>query len=508
MRVFLLGVDGATYDLILPWARQGKLPNLATLLKNSYFGELASLPPITPAGWTSIITGVNCGKHGLADFLKLDLDSYQLHPTNSQDRKVRTIYNMLGEVGKKNIILNYPMTYPAEELNGSMVTGLQTPRIDDRCSYPPELIQYLEQELGEVLFMANYRERQSREDFLSDIKNLVKAREKMILHFIKKQEFDFFATVFMATDIVSHAFWKYMDENHPGRKGIPPEELDRFNNAVLDVYIQVDTSIGKIIEALQNKDTAIILVSDHGSGPLYKFVNLNKFLVEKGYMTLVQEKTDKGRLSGAISRFVRSFLSNNPARNNEKQKKDIYFHDVDWDHTKAYSWGNLCSVSLNLSGREKSGIVRTEEAEALKKEIAAELMKLADSDGKRIVDAVGFREDVFTGTHTREMPDMYMVMRDISYVGRGINPVYRDIPGRPLIEDADLSGTHRVDGIYAISDIVAKEKFVARAGGLKLTGRGYKVYDVAPTILHLFGIEIPDYFDGRVMDEAFLNNIG
>jgi len=298
-----------------------------------------------------------------------------------------------------------------------------------------------------------------------------------------------------------------MDENHPGRDGIPPEELERFQNAVMNVYIQVDKSIGKITEALQNMDTAIILVSDHGSGPLYKFVNLNKFLVEKGYMILTREKKDERRLRRAISKFVRSFRSKDPVGNKGTQKEEQYFHDVDWERTKAYAWGNLCSISLNLRGREKRGIVRPDEAAALKKEIADELMKLSDSDGKRIVDVVGFREDVFTGKYTQEMPEMYMLMRDISYVGRGINPVYRDIPGRPLIENADLSGTHRVEGIYAISDICTKRKFVKRSEGLKLTGKGYKVYDVAPTILRLFGMDIPDYFDGRVMDEAFLDTI-
>ncbi len=507
MRVFLLGVDGATYDLILPWARQGKLPNLASLLKSSYFGELESLPPITPAGWTSIITGVNCGKHGLADFLKLDPDTYQLHPTSSLDRKVDTIYNILGRAGKKNIIVNYPMTYPAEKVNGYMVTGLQTPRIDERCSYPPGLIHELVRELGDILFMANYREGQSRKEFLNEIISLAKVREKMILHFLETVEFDFFATVFMATDIVSHAFWKYTDENHPGRNGIPPDELRLFKSAVMDVYIQVDKSIGKIMEALKNKDTAIILVSDHGSGPLYKFVNLNKFLVERGYMSLLREKRGEKRLRGAISRFVRSFLSKEPTRNNEAHNYDRYFHDVDWNHTKAYAWGNLCSISLNLSGREKHGIVLPEEADELKSEIAGELMKLEDIDGKKIVDAVGFRGDVFSGSYTYEMPDMYMVMRDISYVGRGINPIYRDIPGRPLIEDADLSGTHRVEGIYAISDICTKRKFVKRLEGLELTGKGYKVFDVAPTILRLLDMDIPDYFDGRVMDEAFPDSV-
>ncbi len=518
MRVFLLGLDGATFDLILPWAREGKLPNLASILRSSYFGELESLPPITPAGWTSIITGVNCGKHGLADFLKLDRSSYGMEPTSRLDRKVETIYNVLGKAGLRCIMLGYPMTYPAEEVNGFMVTGMMTPRKDDLCTYPPGMIGSLDVKLGETAFMASHREGQSRDDFLADIGDLTGCRERMVLHFIKEHDFDFLAAVFMAPDIVSHSFWKHMDRDHPDRAGTPVEELERFAGAIEKVYRQVDESIGRIMEALGdgNRDTIIMLVSDHGSGPLHGYVNINRLLVEKGYMTLQKGggagisrdgRRDGKRERGRIFRAISALLGRNRKENETSRPGELeraYFGEVDWETTRAFSWGNLCSITLNRTGREALGTVEPGEVDDLARAMAEVLRDFRGEDGKELVDDVGFREEVFWGPYVDDLPEMFMIMRNISYLGRGINPIYRDIRNRPLIEPADISGTHRVEGIYAISDICSRKRMIRRSGQLRITGKRCKVYDVAPTLLHIFGMDVPDHYDGKVIGDAFV----
>ena len=508
MRVFLLGLDGATFDLILPWVKEEKLPNLSRLLKHSYYGKLESLPPITPAGWTSIITGVNCGKHGLADFLKMDHRDYQLTPTSRLDRKVDTIYNILGKIGKKVILLNYPLTYPAEKVNGHLVTGLQTPKKDERCTYPFGKIDDLEKELGEIRFMVNYQEGQSREEFLAEIRKLTQCRERMVLHYLNNHTFDLFAAVFMGPDIVSHSFWKYMDKGHPEHEGIDPEELGLYEHAILNVYEQIDGSVGKIIEALEGTDTAIILVSDHGSGPLHKYVNLNKFLLEKGHLSICPEKRkgERGKVRRAITRFLSGFgkrSGESDSASGPVKDDDRYFSEVDWAKTRAYSWGNLCSININMKGREGLGIVDAVDSAELKKNIVQDLMALVDDNGKRLVDDVGFSDNVFRGPYVGEMPDLYMVMQDITIVGRGLNPIYRDITGRPMIETADLSGTHRIHGIYAISDLCTDKRIVRRQEEFLIKGKDYKVYDIAPTILRLFDMDSPDHFDGIVMKDAF-----
>lgn len=525
MRTFLLGMDGATFDLILPWARNGQLPNFSRLLKRSYFGELSSLPPITPAGWTSIITGVNCGKHGLADFFKIDRRNYQLRLADRTDRKASPIYDMLGKRGKKVAILNYPMTYPAEAVNGWLVTGLQTPEVNDRSSHPGDLIRELKRELDDIVFMTHYEEGQSLDDFLGEIKRLTEARRDMILHFIRNHDLDLLATVFMGPDIVSHNFWKYMDGDHPDHGNIAGEKRERFKDAILEIYAQIDAYLGEFLEALKGKNTAIVLVSDHGSGPLYGYVNLNRHLYERGHLSLDKEKrSERGKMVRAVSKLLKGVLKRVPAleetvereREREREKagpgvgvgvggdESQYFQDVVWERTAAYSWGNLSSVSLNLEGREALGIVPPERAGEMREEVARSLRKLRGEDGEKLVDEIRFAEDVFRGPHVKELPDIYLIMRGITYLGRGVNPVYRDIMGRPVVEPADISGTHRVNGIYAVSDICAQERFVRRAGELKLKGREYKVFDIAPTVLRIFNAGIPGYFDGEVMEEAFI----
>ena len=124
-KVLVIGLDGATFDLIKPWVDMGYLPTLARLLREGAHGELSStIPPMTAPAWTSFSTGVNPGNHGLYDWIARDEGTYSFSPTTALNCKAPTIYSLLSDAGRRVCTLNVPMTYPPLPVNGAVISGL------------------------------------------------------------------------------------------------------------------------------------------------------------------------------------------------------------------------------------------------------------------------------------------------------------------------------------------------------------------------------------------------
>jgi len=93
-RIFVIGLDGATFDLILPWIRKGSLSSLSYMMENGVYGELRStIPILTPAAWSSFMTGKNPGKHGVVGFFAREKDSYVVKVVNSTHRSAKEIWS-------------------------------------------------------------------------------------------------------------------------------------------------------------------------------------------------------------------------------------------------------------------------------------------------------------------------------------------------------------------------------------------------------------------------------
>jgi predicted AlkP superfamily phosphohydrolase/phosphomutase len=137
-KTVLIGIDGATLDLALPWIKEGKLPAFAKIKNKGVHGKLRSTTPYYSApAWVSMVTGVQPGKHGIYDFFRTDTPNKNI--VNSRYRKAPAIWKMLSNKGKRSIIVNVPGSYPPEKINGVMITGLLTPSPDSNYTYPKEL---------------------------------------------------------------------------------------------------------------------------------------------------------------------------------------------------------------------------------------------------------------------------------------------------------------------------------------------------------------------------------
>ena len=198
-KIVIIGVDGGTLNLIIPWVKQGKLPCFAKIIKEGVYGKLRSTTPYYSApAWVSIITGVLPGKHGIYDFFHTDCFTKKL--VNSSYRKVPAIWNYLTEKNLSSIVVNVPGTYPPEKIKGSMITGLLTPSLESEYTYPKEIKKELvdgkigRYELEQVAvddIPKNLTARYSPEKLAEQVNMITKSHGTVTLNLMKKIDWDF-----------------------------------------------------------------------------------------------------------------------------------------------------------------------------------------------------------------------------------------------------------------------------------------------------------------------------
>jgi predicted AlkP superfamily phosphohydrolase/phosphomutase len=507
MKVLVIGLDGVTFDLLGPWIEAGELPNLQRLMQQGASGRLrTTLPPISSSSWSSFVTGVNPGKHGLVDFVYPSADSYKVSMINATSRRARAVWNWLNEAGLKVGLLGIPTTYPTEPVDGFMVSGFLAPGPDSEWAYPSELKDELRTELGEFLLAPNERYRSSRwlDRFLEDLTASVENRTQAALYLMRNKPWDFFTVVYWDTDMVQHETWRLLDPTHPRHD---PEEAAAHRQQILDFHRKVDADVGRLLAEV-GPDTLVVVMSDHGFGPVHSFFLTNNWLASLG---LLQFKRNPGtmikralfRLGYTPLRMFRiaSALGLGKLRKKVRfqQKAGLLnrlflsFDDVDWSQTKAFSIGSFGQVYLNVAGTRPEGIVQPgQEYEELKAWIARQALDLHDPrTGEPLVERVYRREEIYTGPYIERAPDLIVGSRGWEYMAFG----HADFGSNQLVEPiTGLSGHHRPEGIVILSGAGVQP-------GTQLEGAS--ILDLAPTILHAFGLAVPEDLDGRVLSEAF-----
>jgi tetratricopeptide (TPR) repeat protein/predicted AlkP superfamily pyrophosphatase or phosphodiesterase len=287
MKVLLIGLDGADWNILEPLMEAGRLPHLSRLVRGGVRGRLRTITPmLSPVVWTSIATGVVPSRHGIVDFVATIGPERQRVPVRSSLRKVKAIWNVLSEQGVRVGVIGWWATFPAEEVNGFIVTdrvahqvfGPHRPRevVGEGKVYPPpidklvrslriapesistrQLSRYIRLE-GEAAPLPA-----TQEKLIDDFKTLLAAGDtygRIALELEKQHHPDFLAIYFEGTDTVSHLFMPYAS---PPLDGIDRQAARRFGRTVNAYYRHVDEVIGRILKLVGPK-TAVIVCSDHG----------------------------------------------------------------------------------------------------------------------------------------------------------------------------------------------------------------------------------------------------
>ncbi|MGD9145187.1 MAG: alkaline phosphatase family protein [Anaerolineae bacterium] len=507
MKVLVIGLDGVTFDLLGPWIEAGELPNLQKLMAQGASGRLrTTLPPISSSSWSSFLTGVNPGKHGLVDFVYPGTDSYKVSMVNATSRRTRALWNWLNEAGYKVGLLGIPTTYPTEPVDGFMISGFLAPGPDSEWAYPPELKQEIQTVLGEFLLSPDERYRSTRwlDRFLDDLTASVENRTQAALYLMRNKPWDVFAVVYWDTDMVQHETWRLLDPNHPRHE---PVEAAAQQERILDFHRKVDADVGRLLAEVDS-DTLVVVMSDHGFGPVHSFFLTNNWLASAGLLRFKQNLwTAFKRLLFRLGftplgmfRIAKALGLGKLRQKVRFQQKSgllnrvfLSFDDVDWSRTRAFSIGSFGQVYVNLAGVRPEGIVQPgQEYEELKAEIVEAALALRDPrSGEPLVERVLRREEIYSGPYIDRTPDLIVQTRGWEYMAFG----HADFGSNKLVEPiTGLSGHHRPDGVLILSGAGVKQD-----AGLE----GASIMDLTPTILHALGVDVPQDLDGRVLSEAF-----
>jgi len=508
-KVFILGLDGASPDIIESLIGEGRLPTFKRLKEEGVMGRLrTTIPPITGSAWSSFMTGKNPGKHGIFDFIRRREGTYHLAPINAELREGRSFWSWVSDAGKKVCVFNVPITYPPEKMNGVMVSGMLTPPNKTDYTYPPSLAQELDRITGG--YQIHIKESYSRggEDrFLTHLYEVTDKRIKAMEYLFGLEDWDLFIAIFQGIDVLQHELWHCWDEKHfrhdPSQK--------KYSEAIPDLYQKMDGVLRRISDDWVGSDKTLIVMSDHGAGRLQKLLYINNFLIEKGFL-----KLKKGMGASIKNVFFRSgFVPmtfyhlllriglgrlKRKARFGQTQSflKSFFlsFEDVDWSQSVAYSIGSTAGqIYLNLKGREPQGIVEpNHEFGRIREEIIRELKGLVDEEtGEKVVEEIFRKEEIYQGPHLKEAPDIIFFPKGFEIAAFG---EYEFASHRILDYSWGVSGSHRMEGL-----LMMKGKAIQR--GIPLEGA--QIIDLAPSILYLLNLPIPNGMDGKVLEKAFLD---
>ena len=488
-KVVVVGIDAADFELIEYFVSRGILKNFEKIITNGVFGPLKStIPPFTAPAWTSFFTGVYPEKHSIYDFVKRKVESYDLQIVSSRDRKIKPIWSILGD--KKIGVINLPMTYPPEELNGIMISGFPfSSKEKMNICFPKNLIIELEKNFGEYEFREENigleNGNAKKREHIRDISNYISSMKKMFdisLHFIKKYNFDLFITEIQETDSVQHNFWYFWDDKvsfFVGKKDL--------SNAIKNVYQKADEFIGMILKHIDENYT-LIIVSDHGFGRIGMYIPLNSWLLKNNFLKVKKIKKsiksqilkiflnreriiffmDKLKMK-KLSKYLPDPILNFFLKHLKLKKSSLDSKDIDWSHTEAYSLGYPQYIYINLKGREPHGIVEKKDYKKTVEEITQKLREI------KTIDKIYTKKNIHS-----EFPDICFTMKEVSLFDK-------KAPKIPL------QPGHRQNGIFIAYGKDIKEGQRIRAN----------IVDIAPTILHIFGVPIPKDMDGRVLKEIF-----
>lgn len=508
--LLIIGLDGATLDLVQPWAASGRLPNLAALMKQGAWGPLRStLPAATFPAWTSFMTGTNPGRHGIFDFTARVPGSYRVRFVNATFRRVPTLWRILSDASRQVASIGMPGTYPPEAVNGVMVSGFDAPvarTIDGSFVWPPEAYRDVRAIAGRLPF-ADVQEVSIGPDWpaeaLPRLLDGIARKTALARTWLRRQPWDCLSVVYGESDTIAHHCWRFHDPASPRYAPSP------HAGAISAIYARLDQAVGELIAAAPTAPM-VLIVSDHGSGGAGDTaIHLNARLQEAGLLTF-----ESGGAAGAIAGMAKqTALRWCPARVQEwifrragwaasRIESAARFAGLAWSRTVAFSeeLDYAPSVWIHVRGRDPFGTVAAADYERVRQEVCEVLQEWHDPwTHAPVVRRVYRREEIYDGPAVAQAPDLVLDLAlpgGYSYAclssAAGQRPPMRKLAPEEFAggRGRGMNGTHRRDGLFVLSG--ANIPAVGRLAGVEIA-------DLAPTLLALQGVDVPASMDGRMV---------
>lgn len=462
----------------------------------------STFPPWTGSAWPSMYTGMNPSYHGVYSFFDFEEQSpVDADLTSRNSVRSPALWNYLSFLDIPSIVLNIPITHPAEQINGVLIPGYLAP--EETPGYPEGIREELSAGIGEEYRIYADSEKPTATRSLEALVELIELRRSAATWLLEEYDWELAIVQVQKTDTVFHQF--------------------NNENAFERVYAAADRFVGTILDTV-GENVNIVVCSDHGIGPTtgYK-IHVNEVLRRHGFLsvttngetpTLERHKTDlvdtdtvagtdKSLVSGDMITTIQTLL-----RYGGVTVGDIYAvaqklgiesflsralsdeimmalnQSVDWNQSRAYCRNAAeLGVRINLEGREPHGIVPQSEYENVRSQLIQVLTDLTSPDGTPAFEFVAQREDIYSGPFTEYACDVVFMPTNMN------NVVAANILGREFIPIDSFN--HKRSGVFIAAgpDVDA----AAELGQLSLT-------DVAPTVMALLGCDVPERMTGAVPD--------
>ncbi len=409
-RLVIFGIDGVPFDLMKRLSDEGIMPNFKRIREDGVFRKMrSSLPEISSVSWSTIFTGKNPGEHGIFGFTELIPGTYSICFTNFHKLKAKPFWHE--EPERKHILINIPSTYPASPLNGKMVSGFISPDLE-RSVYPDDLVDTLHEMHYEtdVDAMKGY---DSKSAFMAEVFEIHEKRVRLMDHLWNGADWDTFFFVVTGSDRVGHFLYSAIEE----------QDHDHHDD-VMRYFTAVDDSIGGVLERLTPEDH-MVLLSDHGMERVYRNVNLNTLLEEKGFLILDGEDRDRyNRIEPGTKAFALD-----PSR-----------------------------IYLNRKERYPNGMDMDEE------QVLTELIEMFDSleyEGMKVIRSIHRRDEIYHGPCIEDAPDL-VLLANTGFSLRG--SIGKDVVFEP---EPMLTGKHTWDDAFLLVKGADNEDLVPAEPGVE-----------------------------------------
>jgi predicted AlkP superfamily phosphohydrolase/phosphomutase len=492
-KTIVIGIDGGCWEYINPLLKNGRLPNIKKLMDEGTYGTLNStIPPISPVAWSSFVTGQKPYKHGIMDWFMRE-DDNNFRTANANDRKSVSFWDYLNKEGVKAGVVNIPMTYPAEEIQGFFISGFDSPNDSPLKVYPQKIFDESKtnsklRSVLNVISLDMSAKGKKFNEFASRYFQYIEAQTEITLNLVEQYNVDVCIINYMICDHFNHYTKDYND--------------------IENCLEKVDACIGKIKET--RKEANFIIISDHGSCRYEKIFLMTDWLKSKGFIKLKKDKYQQEMFDSFISAIawdykdlkgiwmmdrifrraplaVKKFL----LKFSRYYKRTIFFSCdkvIDWKNSKI-SFYSLLSRAFYFHNEKDSRV------------LAAELQKLKNPIGSgNLVDRFYFKDEI-TADIDKHAPHLIAVLDPRIKCNTNLLSINSLHNFTDIQSFSGHHGGHTAEGIYIFSGCCFKN--IGFSSNLN-------IYDIPALILYLNKISIPDVFDGIVplfmLQENFISD--
>lgn len=485
MKVIILGIDGGTWDILGPACDKGLMPNLNRFRTEGAWGVLHSThPPITPPAWTTLMTGMNPGHHGVLGFFEYDLNKNATTNVNSSNIKNETLWQKLARHGKKVVVVGVPMTYPPLEVDGILVSGFETPSIDSQFTYPASFQKEILKEIPDLQFSPPFTRKQKKQvktfgKYLDWLRENSHHMLKIYKMGIAKVPWTVSMIMLKSFDELVHHFCKILDFSWDTGSDPRTTVISRY-------FKELDEIIGEILTIAKDNQATVLAVSDHGGEVKQATIYVNKILTELGYLKLVNQR------SLLCRKFHRRLKKLNPfSKSSHHRNPDDRMKSIDIASSRALVAGIGVYANLYLLGKLQSDGQRSEQpTEELLKELRIKMLNIMAPDGKKLFRMITTPTEIY-GPDIKHgnLPDLMIAPRE----GYSMNARINNPKTIDFARKGSLSGDHSFNGMFGAlgPTIEAKKEITAN------------IADITPTVLAMLNLPVTRDMDGKTVENAF-----